>query len=153
MTVKVLDVQKLAAEMGLSCIKTFKLDALKSVCRTDDIDAFTDPCSSIAKNDVTNQVFDSPNLQVERVSPLVTEGKGENTNGKAYVSKADIRKNMRRARNGPGRNQSVGGRVDRSKGFSPDSVDKVLLNAPCSALSLRPRLFYALTNLYLLEQI
>ncbi|KAL2316823.1 hypothetical protein Fmac_030699 [Flemingia macrophylla] len=138
---KVLDIQKLAAEMGLSCIKTFKLDALKSVCRRDDIDTFTDPCSTNAKNDVTNQVFDSPNLQVERVSPLVIEGKDEETNGGAYVSKADIRKNMRRARNGPGRNQTVGGRVDRSKGFSPDSFDRVLLDAPCSALGLRPRLF------------
>ncbi|RDX77327.1 putative methyltransferase NSUN6, partial [Mucuna pruriens] len=138
---KVLDIQKLAAEMGLSCIKTFKLDALKSVCRRDDIDTFTDLFCSNAKNDVTNQVFDSPNLQVERVSPLVTEGKGEKTNGGAYVSKADVRKNMRRARNGPGRNQCVGGRVNRSKGFSPDSFDRVLLDAPCSALGLRPRLF------------
>lgn len=138
---KVLDIQKLAAEMGLSCIKTFKLDALKSVCRRDDIDTFTDPCCNNAKIDVTNQVLDSPNLQVERVSPLVTEDKGKKPNGGAYVSKADIRKNMRRARNGPGRNQCVGGRVDRSKGFSPDSFDRVLLDAPCSALGLRPRLF------------
>lgn len=48
---------------------------------------------------------------------------------------------MRRARNGPGRNQSGGGRVDISKGFEPDSFDRVLLDAPCSALGLRPRLF------------
>ncbi|KOM46454.1 hypothetical protein LR48_Vigan07g015800 [Vigna angularis] len=138
---KVLDIQKLAAEMGLSCIKTFKLDALKSVCRRDDIDTLTDPCCNNAKNDVTNQVFDSPNLEVEIVSPIVTEGKDEKTNGRVYVSRADARKNMRRARNGPGRNQSVGGRVDRSKGFPPDSFDRVLLDAPCSALGLRPRLF------------
>ncbi|ESW13416.1 hypothetical protein PHAVU_008G194100 [Phaseolus vulgaris] len=137
---KVLHIQKLAAEMGLSCIKTYKLDALKSVCRRDDIDTFTDPCCGNAKNDVTNQVFDSPNLEVEIVSP-VTEGKDEMTNGRVYVSKADARKNMRRARNGPGRNQCVGGRVDRSKGFPPGSFDRVLLDAPCSALGLRPRLF------------
>lgn len=48
---------------------------------------------------------------------------------------------MRRARNGPGRNQSGGGRGDISKGFDPDSFDRVLLDAPCSALGLRPRLF------------
>ena len=58
-----------------------------------------------------------------------------------YVSKADIRKNLRRMRNGPGRNQSLGGRVENSKGFSPNSFDRVLLDAPCSALGLRPRLF------------
>ena len=71
----------------------------------------------------------------------LTVRKGEKANERAYVSKADIRKNMRRARNGPGRNQGLGGRVDSSKGFSPDSFDRVLLDAPCSALGLRPRLF------------
>lgn len=28
-----LDIQKLAAEMGLTCITTYKLDALKAVCQ------------------------------------------------------------------------------------------------------------------------
>lgn len=48
---------------------------------------------------------------------------------------------MRRMRNGPGRNQCTGGRVENSKGFAPNSFDRVLLDAPCSALGLRPRLF------------
>ena len=62
-------------------------------------------------------------------------------NGGTYVSKADIRKAKRRMRNGPGRNQCIGGKVENSKGFYPDSFDRVLLDAPCSALGLRPRLF------------
>lgn len=65
----------------------------------------------------------------------------EKANKNVYLSKADIRKSMRRMRNGPGRNQSMGGRVENSKGFSRDSFDRVLLDAPCSALGLRPRLF------------
>lgn len=69
------------------------------------------------------------------------------------MSRADARKNMRRARNGPGRNQSVGGRVDRSKGFPPDSFDRVLLDAPCSALGLRPRLFAGEVEVDLLIEI
>ncbi|PNY03567.1 methyltransferase NSUN6-like protein [Trifolium pratense] len=72
---------------------------------------------------------------------LSVAGKGEKVHGGAYPSKAEIRKSMRRARNGPGRNQSGGGRVDSLKGFNPDSFDRVLLDAPCSALGLRPRLF------------
>lgn len=44
-------------------------------------------------------------------------------------------------RNGPGRNHLFGGRVEKSKGFLPNSFDRVLLDAPCSALGLRPRLF------------
>ena len=35
----------------------------------------------------------------------------------------------------------MGGRVEKSDGFSPNSFDRVLLDAPCSALGLRPRLF------------
>lgn len=62
-------------------------------------------------------------------------------NERTYVSKAEIRKNIRRMRNGPGRNQCSGGRVQNSKGFTPHSFDRVLLDAPCSALGLRPRLF------------
>lgn len=44
-------------------------------------------------------------------------------------------------RNGPGRNNTLGGRVEKSKGFLPNTFDRVLLDAPCSALGLRPRLF------------
>lgn len=71
---------------------------------------------------------------------LVSNEKGVE---RTYVSKADTRKNMRRMRNGPGRNQCLGGRAENSKGFSPNSFDRVLLDAPCSALGLRPRLFAA----------
>ncbi|KAE9614838.1 hypothetical protein Lal_00036002 [Lupinus albus] len=148
---KVLDIQKLAAEMGLKCIKPCRLDALKSVCQRNEFDTSTGPCCSNANNGVTNHVSSSPNLQVETAASLVTErsktdtveenGKDVKADDKAYVSKADIRKNMRRMRNGPGRNQRLVAKADSSKGFSPDSFDRVLLDAPCSALGLRPRLF------------
>ncbi|CAL0307444.1 unnamed protein product [Lupinus luteus] len=148
---KVLDIQKLAAEMGLTCIKPRKLDALKSVCQINEFDMSTGPCCSDANNGVTNHVSGSPNLQVDTISSIVTErpktntveenGKDVKADDKAYVSKADIRKNMRRMRNGPGRNQRLVAKVDSSKGFPPDSFDRVLLDAPCSALGLRPRLF------------
>lgn len=58
-----------------------------------------------------------------------------------YPSKAELRKRIRQLKNGPGRNHTAGGRVEKSKGFSPNSFDRVLLDAPCSALGLRPRLF------------
>ncbi|MCD7461275.1 rRNA (cytosine-C(5))-methyltransferase nop2c [Datura stramonium] len=58
-----------------------------------------------------------------------------------YTSKAELRKRIRQLKNGPGRNHTAGGRVEKSKGFSPNSFDRVLLDAPCSALGLRPRLF------------
>lgn len=50
---------------------------------------------------------------------------------------------MRQMRNGPGKSNSKGGKVVNSKGFAPNSFDRVLLDAPCSALGLRPRLFAA----------
>ncbi|KAJ4839347.1 rRNA (cytosine-C(5))-methyltransferase nop2c [Turnera subulata] len=126
---KVLDIQKLATEMGLTCITTYKLDALKSVKQKDDSTDLNAPGS-----------YNSLNSQEEKVSfPMAVSNEKENE--RTYVSKADARKTMRRMRNGPGRNQCVGGRVENSRGFYPDSFDRVLLDAPCSALGLRPRLF------------
>lgn len=149
---KVLDIQKLAAEMGLNCITAFRLDALKAVCRRNDSDITTDLCCSKEIDGVTIQSSDLLGSHVERTSSIIREGmnaekscKESVSNEKAiertYTSKADIRKNIRRIRNGTGRNQSSGGRVQISKGFSPNSFDRVLLDAPCSALGLRPRLF------------
>ncbi|KAI9114705.1 hypothetical protein K1719_014403 [Acacia pycnantha] len=150
---KVMDIQKLAAEMGLSCISTCKLDALKSVCRRNEPDNLTGSYCGNADNGVTQQVSDSSILNAERMSSIdINRLNIENTmeenvdnnereNKGTYVSKAEIRKSMRRERNGRGRNQCLGGRVEKSKGFPPNSFDRVLLDAPCSALGLRPRLF------------
>lgn len=98
-------------------------------------------CAMVCHFPVLYFVIYTISISVSTIYKCIFKDKGKKPNGGAYVSKADIRKNMRRARNGPGRNQCVGGRVDRSKGFSPDSFDRVLLDAPCSALGLRPRLF------------
>ncbi|XP_050217023.1 rRNA (cytosine-C(5))-methyltransferase NOP2C isoform X2 [Mercurialis annua] len=137
---KVLDIQKVAAEMSLTCITTYKLDALKAVRRVQEHDEI-----------VTIQSAEPISIQEEKTSSADQECNSykacngsvsiEKENERTYVSKADIRKERRRMKNGPGRNQCVGGRVDNSKGFDPDSFDRVLLDAPCSALGLRPRLF------------
>nr|XP_015880062.2 rRNA (cytosine-C(5))-methyltransferase NOP2C isoform X1 [Ziziphus jujuba var. spinosa] len=144
---KVLDIQKLAVEMGLSCITTYKLDALKAVRRRNECDAASNLscCDDINGMQSSNPVM----LQVQKTAlegltadeALNGSVSNEKANERTYISKADTRKNIRRMRNGPGRNQSIGGRVENSKGFSPNSFDRVLLDAPCSALGLRPRLF------------
>lgn len=130
---KVMDIQKLAAEMGLNCITAYRLDALKAVAR---VNGSADPVIPTRDEDsLVVSVNDSGQLG------FPVEVCDEKANKNVYLSKADIRKSMRRMRNGPGRNQSMGGRVENSKGFSRDSFDRVLLDAPCSALGLRPRLF------------
>lgn len=150
---KVMDIQKLAAEMGLKCITTYKLDALKAVRRKNESNDEPNMCNSKDNNYTTSQNSDLMKLHKE-VPSIAAEGlngdksckeKVSNEKGveRTYVSKADTRKNMRRMRNGPGRNQCLGGRAENSKGFSPNSFDRVLLDAPCSALGLRPRLFAA----------
>ncbi|KAI3457699.1 hypothetical protein Pfo_014362 [Paulownia fortunei] len=140
---KVLDIQKLSAEMGLKCITTYKLDALRSVERINKSDSHDSPQRGENEN---SQRSDSSTSGIEKISETALscthdkvaalEQLRENCN-----SKAELRKNIRKMRNGPGRNHSLGGRVERSKGFLPDSFDRVLLDAPCSALGLRPRLF------------
>ncbi|XP_062105721.1 rRNA (cytosine-C(5))-methyltransferase NOP2C [Humulus lupulus] len=155
---KVLNIQKLAAEMGLRSITTYKLDALKSVRQKNECDdttnlARSDDMINLAIREDSNSVSsDSMTLQVEKNASVVLDGlsaekavektvSNEKANERTYISKAEIRKNLRRMRNGPGRNQSTGGRGENSKGFAPNSFDRVLLDAPCSALGLRPRLF------------
>lgn len=68
-----MDIQKLAAELGLNCIKTFKLDALKAVCRRDESDVLTGPFYCDADNDVKNEVSDSPILHAEGMSSFGIE--------------------------------------------------------------------------------
>ncbi|XP_057955404.1 rRNA (cytosine-C(5))-methyltransferase NOP2C isoform X3 [Malania oleifera] len=136
---KVLDIQKLAAEMGLNCITTYKLDALRAVCH-----GMGEPIQSAESNTIGRSNADlscvvnefSLSLQKQMVT-----GNGARENQQSCGSKAEAQVNIRRMRNGPGRNHCMGGRVESSKGFSPNSFDRVLLDAPCSALGLRPRLF------------
>lgn len=149
---KVMEIMKLAAEMDLTCINAYKLDALKSVRRTTEGENTAITGHIIEELDMT--VKDSRSFSVTN-GDMVTSNTETSSidatlmqtvnNGKAdarrYVSKADLRKNARRMRNGPGRNHCMGARVENSKGFLPNSFDRVLLDAPCSALGLRPRLF------------
>ncbi|CAL1394311.1 unnamed protein product [Linum trigynum] len=138
---KVLDIQNLAAEMSLTCITTYKLDALKSISRANEsIDSGVPQISnSVTPTEKQMSVHDGLCGDKNCVGNgnVFRDGKIDNS----YVSQAHIRKNKRRMKNGPGKNHSVGGRVENSKGFSPGSFDRVLLDAPCSALGLRPRLF------------
>ncbi|ONK68924.1 uncharacterized protein A4U43_C05F17450 [Asparagus officinalis] len=98
---------------------------------------------SLKKNDDEKQaelVNKKKEQMMNAVSPTQRfRSSGKTSNGR-YLSKADLRKDARRMRNGPGRN-CMGARVEISKGYMPNSFDQVLLDAPCSALGLRPRLF------------
>ncbi|KAL8474008.1 hypothetical protein ACS0TY_030043 [Phlomoides rotata] len=138
---KVLDIQKLTTEMGLKCVTTCKLDALKSVRKIDESDSQDAPKSG---ESVSIQTSDSSKSDIENVSdaaPGCANATLDPLKNGNYTSKAELRKNIRRMKNGPGRSKSIGERVERSKGFLPNSFDRVLLDAPCSALGLRPRLF------------
>ncbi|XP_073145806.1 rRNA (cytosine-C(5))-methyltransferase NOP2C isoform X2 [Henckelia pumila] len=132
---KVLNIQKLAAELGLGCISTYKLDALKSVRRSVNIDA-----PNCGKTEGI-QLSDSSIAGMENISVGGRYDTSEQLRNHNCTNKADARNTNRKMRNGPGRNNCLGHRVEKSDGFSPNSFDRVLLDAPCSALGLRPRLF------------
>lgn len=148
---KVLDIKKLAAEMGLKCVTAHRQDALKAVCQSNETVNLSmqhpDETKSVASEITSCRDFlvdDMESVKTKAVDLHLACNKDvseEMENQRNYQSKADIRKSMRRMRNGPGRNQTIGGMVEKSKGFSPNSFDRVLLDAPCSALGLRPRLF------------
>uniref|UniRef100_A0ACD5TGN8 Uncharacterized protein n=1 Tax=Avena sativa TaxID=4498 RepID=A0ACD5TGN8_AVESA len=147
---KVMGILKLADEMGLSCIKAYKLDALKSVRTTNEARnlGVADNCSEASVTTEENSVSchtatgaKVTNAGEDSSTTTVMQTDDPKPDAGRYVSKADLRKNLRRMRNGTGRSNCSGGRVEDSKGFFPSSFDRVLLDAPCSALGLRPRLF------------
>lgn len=71
---QVLDIQKLAVEMGLSCIKTFKLDVLKAVLRSNECnDMNVLSCSQEDDSDVTKQKSNLNLLHVEKIDSLSSE--------------------------------------------------------------------------------
>ncbi|XP_042394887.1 rRNA (cytosine-C(5))-methyltransferase NOP2C-like [Zingiber officinale] len=143
---KVMDILKLVAEMDLSCIKAYKLDALKSVVNNETISCTThvnNEESGVPAIDQSSSTFirgDKISIDVETCSindsPSLTVSDGE-----ADGENRTQRNNGSQLKNGRGRNQCTGGRAVKSKGFMPNSFDRVLLDAPCSALGLRPRLF------------
>ncbi|CAN1123129.1 rRNA (cytosine-C(5))-methyltransferase NOP2C [Linum perenne] len=136
---KVLDIQKLVAELGLTCITTYRLDALKSVCQANEsVD------SGVLQNSVSMTTDEKQKSSPDQTCSDKTCGENGNVfrekEDNSYMSQADVRKKKRQMKNGPGKNQDSC-RVEKFKGFPPASFDRVLLDAPCSALGLRPRLF------------
>ncbi|CAI9089750.1 OLC1v1024383C1 [Oldenlandia corymbosa var. corymbosa] len=139
---KVHDINKLAAEMGLTCIKSFKLDALKAVYRRKESDT-----SQILDN--VGSANGTPAPQTEAFSNAASDNLNSELTSQCHYdsvvqlngSRTELKKNIRKKKNGPGRNHTSGGRVEKSQGFLLNSFDRVLLDAPCSALGLRPRLF------------
>ncbi|XP_026416785.1 uncharacterized protein LOC113312242 [Papaver somniferum] len=137
--------------MGLKCVTAHRQDALKAVCQSNETVNLSmqhpDETKSVASEITSCRDFlvdDMESVKRKAIDLHLACNKDvseEMENQRNYQSKADIRKSMRRMRNGPGRNQTIGGMVEKSKGFSPNSFDRVLLDAPCSALGLRPRLF------------
>ncbi|KAI3905601.1 hypothetical protein MKX01_036510 [Papaver californicum] len=148
---KVLDIKKLAVEMGLKCVTAHRQDALKAVCQSNETVNLSMQHPNETKgvsSEITScrdfPIDDMESVKTKAIDPHLVCNKDvseEMENQRNCQSKADIRKSMRRMRNGPGRNQTIGGMVEKSKGFSPNSFDRVLLDAPCSALGLRTRLF------------
>ncbi|XP_024521153.1 putative methyltransferase NSUN6 isoform X2 [Selaginella moellendorffii] len=148
---KVLEILSLAKELGLSCIQAFKLDALKSVQVDSDAQsslALTQPlekgltCNYACVFFANISHFGRAEIQCF-MATLGDPPQTEVPPTSQYTSKARERKESRRLKNGRGRGQHLGGRVDMIKRFPPNSFDRVLLDAPCSALGLRPRLFAA----------
>ncbi|KAL4586391.1 hypothetical protein LXL04_011027 [Taraxacum kok-saghyz] len=145
---KVLEINNLAAELGLHSIKTYKLDALKAVSESNLI-------SEVKVGQSQSESESQGGQEEEFIKSLsildkVNDNDNNNNNNTGddegvkvgcYKSKAEERKEKRRMKNGPGRNQATGGRGTKCEGFSPNTFDRVLLDAPCSALGLRPRLF------------
>eukprot|EP00850_Spirogloea_muscicola_P002253 SM000008S22342 [mRNA] locus=s8:1135794:1139339:- [translate_table: standard] len=112
---KVINIRRLASEMGLNCIKAYKKDATKAVLQGD-------------------AVSGSP-----RSTAASLQQRQEAERGSAMLRR-EARRVEERLRRGIDV-VAAAQRVQTHAGFAPRSFDRVLLDAPCSALGLRPRLF------------
>ncbi|KAI4378366.1 hypothetical protein MLD38_015855 [Melastoma candidum] len=151
---KVHEIENLATELGLNCITTYKLDALKAVrkeCALNDsilsnlgecihADAAVETFSGVEGHQTPLQSRNPLDLKTDSFDDINVAENGECKEA-FHVKRVCLKKSTRRMKNGPGRNQEKGARVENSKGFAPQSFNRVLLDAPCSALGLRPRLF------------
>lgn len=83
-----MNIQKLAAEMGLKCIKTYKLDALKSVNRKTASCKGTDLVCVDANDGVVDDSSNSMNLDNEKPSSITEVLEVEETrkqNGRLFL--------------------------------------------------------------------
>eukprot|EP00850_Spirogloea_muscicola_P005372 SM000024S07834 [mRNA] locus=s24:880544:884052:+ [translate_table: standard] len=112
---KVINIIRLASEMGLNCIKAYKKDATNAVLQGD---AVSGSPQSTAASLQQRQEAESGNAMLRREARRVEE---RLRRGIDLVAAAQ--------------------RVPTHAGFAPQSFNRVLLDAPCSALGLRPRLF------------
>lgn len=103
--------------MALSCIRAYKVDALKSV-----------------QKEVTNKA-ETDEVSPQRPSQPVDQSDGS----RVHTTQAAERQKSQKSASG--RCQHVVEKANTSVSFPPRSFDRVLLDAPCSALGLRPRLF------------
>ncbi|KAL2645336.1 hypothetical protein R1flu_012923 [Riccia fluitans] len=126
---KVLDIKRLADEMKLTCIQAYKLDATKCVDKELGMVMSADAPSQSEYTSSSNPVSTS-SLSL-------------------YEVKAAARKEARKMKN---RLASESVATQRIKGLQRQSFDRVLLDAPCSALGLRPRLFAGEETLESLRQ-
>ena len=99
-------------------------------------------CSESAED--SGEAFDGPKCGA--ASPISSvRFNAENTSTKklkdngAYASRKAARKEARKLKTGLKKAAELD--TPYKKGFAPQSFDRVLLDAPCSALGLRPRLF------------
>lgn len=159
---KVMDIRRLAEEMKLTCVHAYKLDALKAVQReivqSEFVSTERSPIGETLKSmseadmlavSVADSITeghgksDHEGSESTFIPAEVDKGSGKKTVKAQYQSNGQARKEARKLRNGPGGawKSEDHANNNQSKGFLPHSFDRVLLDPPCSALGLRPRLF------------
>ncbi|KAL0050398.1 hypothetical protein WJX82_010533 [Trebouxia sp. C0006] len=138
---KAQQIRNLAAELGLTCIEAFKMDATTALQKS----------GAQAPADVQPGLHvDAGQQHQSDAVPSMDTGSQALPNAKEQLRRE--RKDKARAMHG----QAPLQRSDPSsqpvcKGFPPDSFEYILLDAPCSALGLRPRLSHHTTLLDLMQ--
>ncbi|CAD7703200.1 unnamed protein product [Ostreobium quekettii] len=115
---KAASITALACEMGLTCINAYKMDACHAVLHDGQLQQ--------------DSAIENPVDTAEEINPK--------------VAKRNMRKAAARAARGLDPMEDPGATCHtKANGFTAGSFDGVLLDAPCTALGLRPRLLHRQT--------
>lgn len=136
----------LSRELGFTIIQAYKMDATKAILKEPSCTQASQPPQGLQ-----SQPDQEQQTQKQQASMAAGAAKVNERSARKHAAKV-LRGFLPNDAPAPVQHtQQPPDDAPKCSGFPPASFDAVLLDAPCSALGLRPRLVQAATRLYLYQ--
>lgn len=147
---KVAEVQRMACDLGITCVTALKMDATRALIGSSDdatlgaISPGSSDSSSNSSDFSSNSDGSSSSHSSIRSNCSSAADRSNSSGGGGSEAGAQCSASASSQSSVP--SVPAGDKADSHPGFEPESFDYVLLDAPCSALGLRPRLLHDWTQ-------